>query len=96
MPGLPGSTPDHDLALTRLLFDDTRFRPDGLKLYPTVVVEGTELEQWYLAGRYHPYDSESLIELMVAIKSLVPAYVRISRVLRDIPAATSPPVAGTR
>jgi elongator complex protein 3 len=86
MPGLPGSTVRHDLELTRLLFDDARFRPDGLKLYPTVVVEGTELEKWYLDGRYRPYSQESLIELMVAIKSVVPRYVRISRILREIPA----------
>jgi len=58
MPGLPGSTPEHDLALSRLLFEDERFRPDGLKLYPTVVVEGTELEQWRLAGRYRPYNRD--------------------------------------
>jgi len=32
MPGLPGSTPQHDLELTRQLFEDDRFRPDGLKL----------------------------------------------------------------
>ena len=37
MPGLPGSTPAHDLEMTRLLFDSSGFRPDGLKLYPTMV-----------------------------------------------------------
>ena len=47
MPGLPGSTPEHDLAMSRQLFDDPRFRPDGLKIYPTMVVAGTELEKWY-------------------------------------------------
>ena len=54
MPGLPGSTPDHDLEMSRLLFDDPRFRPDGLKIYPTMVVKGTELEKWYADGRYQP------------------------------------------
>jgi elongator complex protein 3 len=67
------------------LFSDDRFRPDGLKLYPTMVVEGTELEKWYREGRYQPYPSETMIDLMADIKSIVPKYVRISRVLRDIP-----------
>jgi elongator complex protein 3 len=85
MPGLPGSTPEHDLELSRQLFADPRFRPDGLKLYPTMVVAGTELEKWYREGRYQPYDADTMIDLVVNIKSVVPQYVRISRVLRDIP-----------
>jgi len=86
MPGLPGSTPEHDLELSRRLFDDESFKPDGLKLYPTMVVEGTELERWYKTNRYQPYDVNTMVNLMVDIKSIVPKYVRISRVLRDIPA----------
>jgi len=86
MPGLPGSTPEEDLRLSRLIFDDPRFRPDGIKIYPTMVVEGTELEKWYQEGRYVPYDDDVMMDLMGRIKSIVPQYVRISRVLRDIPA----------
>jgi elongator complex protein 3 len=86
MPGLPGSTPEHDLELSRQLFDDERFKPDGLKLYPTMVVEGTELERWYQENRYQPYDVKTMVRLIADIKSIVPKYVRISRVLRDIPA----------
>jgi elongator complex protein 3 len=86
MPGLPGSTPEEDLRLTELLFDDSRFRPDGLKIYPTMVVEGTELEKWYREGLYQPYDNDTMMDLIARIKALVPKYVRISRVLRDIPA----------
>ncbi len=85
MPGLPGLTPEEDLALSRKLFDDDRFKPDGLKLYPTMVIQGTELEKWYLEGRYQPYDYNTMVNLLVGIKSVVPRYVRISRVLRDIP-----------
>jgi elongator complex protein 3 len=50
-----------------------------------MVVEGTELERWYREGRYQPYNDETMVNLTVAIKSIVPKYVRISRVLRDIP-----------
>ncbi|HEX9976886.1 MAG TPA: tRNA uridine(34) 5-carboxymethylaminomethyl modification radical SAM/GNAT enzyme Elp3 [Dehalococcoidales bacterium] len=85
MPGLPGSTPENDLALSRQLFADPRFRPDGLKIYPTMVVSGTELEKWFQAGRYQPYDNETMTNLVAEIKAIVPKYTRISRVLRDIP-----------
>ena len=86
MPGLPGSTPEEDLELSHQLFSDDSFRPDGLKLYPTMVVVGTELEKWHKDNRYQPYADDTMIQLIVDIKSIVPRYVRISRVLRDIPA----------
>lgn len=85
MPGLPGSSPEKDLELTLKLFSDPRFRPDGLKLYPTLVIKGTELERWYKEGRYRPYDNEELLDLLIEIKQSVPKYVRIARIMRDIP-----------
>lgn len=86
MPGLPGATPERDIAWFQQLFADARFRPDGLKLYPTLVVPGTELEQWYRRGEYQPYDDGTWIELLARLQSLIPKYVRVSRIMRDIPA----------
>jgi elongator complex protein 3 len=94
MPGLPGSTPEHDLKLSRQLFEDERFRPDGLKLYPTLVVRGSELESWYQDNRYQPYNDEEMVDLLMAITTVTPNYVRISRVMRDIPSKFI--IAGTR
>ena len=94
MPGLPGSTPEHDIELTRQLFEDVRFRPDGLKLYPTLVIRGSELESWHRDNRYRPYGDEQMIDLLIAIKTLIPKYVRISRLMRDIPSKFI--VAGSR
>ena len=85
MPGLPGSSPEHDVEMTRALFDDGRFRPDGLKLYPTVVVSGSRLETWYEEGRYVPGSALEMRDLLIDIKKLVPPYVRIARLMRDIP-----------
>jgi elongator complex protein 3 len=85
MPGLPGSNPEHDLELSQQLFDDEDFRPDGLKLYPTLVIAGTELESWYEDDRYQPYPMNDLVDLMIGIKTNVPGNVRIPRVMRDIP-----------
>jgi elongator complex protein 3 len=85
MPGLPGSNSEHDLELSRKLFDNEDFRPDGLKLYPTLVIAGTELEAWYRDDRYKPYPMDEMAGLMISIKTQVPGYVRIPRVMRDIP-----------
>ena len=85
MPGLPGSTPERDLEMSRQLFEDERFRPDGVKLYPTLVVQGSELENWYRNDRFRPYREQEMIDLLIAVKALVPKYVRISRLMRDIP-----------
>jgi elongator complex protein 3 len=85
MPGLPGSSIQNDLEKSKLLFDDERFKPDGLKLYPTMVIEHTEIEKWWREGKYKPYSDDEMIHLMADIKAMVPPYVRIPRVLRDIP-----------
>ena len=85
MPGLPGSSRGHDLEMTAMLFSDERFKPDGLKLYPTLVIAHTELEQWWKEGKYIPYTLEETVSLMVDIKKIIPGYVRIPRVMRDIP-----------
>jgi elongator complex protein 3 len=85
MPGLPGSSPEHDLELSGELFSDDDFRPDGIKLYPTLVIAGTELETWYRDGCYRPYPMDAMIDLMIGIKTQVPGYVRIPRVMRDVP-----------
>jgi len=86
MPGLPGSNPGHDLLMTQRLFSDQDFQPDGIKIYPTMVIENTELELWQRENRYQPYEDDVMVGLIAEMKINVPPYVRISRVLRDIPA----------
>ena len=88
MPNLPGATPESDLETMRTLFADPGYQPDTLKLYPCVVIETAELFDWWKQGRYVPYDDDTLIELLVHMKQLVPPYVRIERVIRDIPSTS--------
>ncbi|HEX9779619.1 MAG TPA: tRNA uridine(34) 5-carboxymethylaminomethyl modification radical SAM/GNAT enzyme Elp3 [bacterium] len=88
MPNLPGATPDGDLASMRRLFDDPAYQPDAIKIYPCVVIESAELYQWWRDGRHRPYDDETLIELLAAMKALAPPHVRIERVIRDIPSTS--------
>jgi len=86
MPNLPGATPDDDRNTFKRLFEDPAFQPDALKIYPCVVVESAELSEWWRQGRFQPYDEETLLELLVELKKMVPSYVRIERVVRDIAA----------
>jgi len=85
MPALPGSTPAKDLELYKLLFTDERFQPDQIKFYPTVVTQGSLLYRWWKAGKYKPYTDAELQELIVECKNFTPKYVRIIRLIRDIP-----------
>jgi len=86
MPGLPGTGPESDLDDFRRLFEDPDFMPDMLKIYPTLVIEGTPLHELWASGGYEPLDDASAVDLIVRIKELVPSWVRIQRVQRDIPA----------
>lgn len=86
MPGLPGSSPDHDLECFRRVFDDPAYRPDMLKFYTTLVIDGTGLYDMWRAGEYEPYDTGTAVRLLADMKSVVPEYVRIQRIQRDIPA----------
>ncbi|MCQ2055862.1 MAG: tRNA uridine(34) 5-carboxymethylaminomethyl modification radical SAM/GNAT enzyme Elp3 [archaeon] len=86
MPGLPRSSPKHDLECFKKVFDSDSFRPDMLKFYTTLVVAGTELYKMWSVGEYTPYNVEDAVTLLADMKALVPDYVRIQRVQRDIPA----------
>lgn len=85
MPGLPGSSRERDLASFRAMFEDERFRPDMLKIYPTLVVKDTELYDKWRAGDYTPMSLEDTVGLLAELKSFVPPWVRILRIQRDIP-----------
>jgi elongator complex protein 3 len=86
MLGLPGMDPAKDLADFRKLFDDPTYRPDMLKIYPTLVVPGTPLHDDWERGAYEPYDTETAAALIAEMKRLLPPWVRIQRIQRDIPA----------
>jgi elongator complex protein 3 len=85
MPNLPGSTPAHDLAMFKKLFTDQNFQPDMLKIYPCVVTKTSELYKWFKQGKYKPYSDKQLLKLLIKIKKIIPPYVRLSRLIRDIP-----------
>jgi elongator complex protein 3 len=85
MPNLLGATPESDRADFERLFSDPDLRPDEIKIYPTVLVRSSGLFAKYESGEYRPYTHEELLELIAAIKPLIPPYCRVNRLARDIP-----------
>jgi elongator complex protein 3 len=86
MPGLPGSDPESDLEAFKTIFTDPRFRPDMIKIYPCLVLEGTRAYEWYRQDTFRPYTTEEAADLIAEMKKSIPPWVRVMRVQRDIPA----------
>jgi elongator complex protein 3 len=61
------------------------YSPDEIKIYPTQLVENSELFTIWQKGDYQPYTTEELIQLIADLKLSIPRYCRVNRVIRDIP-----------
>jgi elongator complex protein 3 len=86
MPGQPGMSKEMCLQDFRELFEDPDWRPDYLKIYPTLVVRDTVTYDMWRRDEYEPLRNEEAAELVAEIKSMIPRYTRLQRVQRDIPA----------
>ena len=78
-----------DLKMCLEVITDSRLQADQWKVYPTMTTPFTRIQKWYDAGTYKPYadwENGVLLEwVIVYLKTLVPRYVRINRIIRDIP-----------
>ncbi|MBD3312673.1 tRNA uridine(34) 5-carboxymethylaminomethyl modification radical SAM/GNAT enzyme Elp3 [archaeon] len=85
MPGLPGSSFKRDVKMFKKVFSDQGFMPDGLKIYPCLVMEGTELYEDWQRGDYQPLSDEQAAKMIAKGLEQTPPWVRVKRVMRDIP-----------
>ncbi len=85
MPGLPYSTIEKDIEKFKLVFDDERFRPDQLKIYPCQIVEDSPLAKMYKRINYKTYTDEEIKYVLTEMMKIIPEYCRIMRVMREIP-----------
>lgn len=85
LPGQPGSSAKKDIEMFHQLFEDARFCPDMVKLYPCAVLPSAELAEWFKNGTFKPLEGEELIEALIEMQTHVPRYCRISRLIRDFP-----------
>lgn len=67
MTGLPGDTGAESLETARELIE---LRPDGVRIYPTVILRGTALEELWHQGRYHEHSVDDAVALCARILPL--------------------------
>jgi histone acetyltransferase (RNA polymerase elongator complex component) len=60
MVGLPGDDAEHFAATIKEVI---QIRPHFVRIYPTLVIKGTLLEEWFRQGRYSPLSLEQAIIL---------------------------------
>jgi len=84
MPNLLGATPESAREDFKRLWQDG-YAPDEIKIYPTQLLETAELYKYWQRGEYEPYSTETLIDLIADIKTTIPEYCRVNRIIRDIP-----------
>ena len=96
MPDLPGSSPAADIEMFSHYLTDPDLAFDDVKIYPTAVckspdperIVSSKIAEWYEAGLYKPYaetNIDDLYDVLTYYKTRVPPWVRIQRVVRDIP-----------
>jgi len=85
MPNLLGSNLKKDEKMMNELFENPDFRPDYLKIYPCALIKSALLYKFWKTKKYKPYSLSELKELLIKIKTKIPYYVRIQRIMRDIP-----------
>ncbi|KAM6368056.1 elongator complex protein 3 isoform 1-T1 [Alca torda] len=83
MPDLPNMGLERDMDQFVEFFENPAFRPDGMKLYPTLVIRGTGLYELWKTGRYKSYPPSTLVDLVARILALVPPWTRVYRVQRN-------------
>ncbi|MBD3263024.1 tRNA uridine(34) 5-carboxymethylaminomethyl modification radical SAM/GNAT enzyme Elp3 [Candidatus Woesearchaeota archaeon] len=86
MPNLPGSNSKKDERAFKKIFKNKKFKPDMLKIYPTLVIKGTKLYDVWKAGKYKAMTDKQLFTFLKKVMDICPEYVRIMRIQRDIPA----------
>lgn len=71
----------------KYVLDYPELQADQLKIYPCSTVPFTKIKEWYDNGEYVPYseDKEKLIEVILKVKLNVFPWIRLNRIIRDIP-----------
>jgi len=96
LPAPPGYSQSDIIVADHIMFDtvieNPDYQADQWKIYPCETVPWTEIEKWYADGSYKPYaettnpdGTNPLFELLIEAKSKVKPWVRLNRVIRDIP-----------
>ena len=96
MPDLPGSSPEQDKWMFNEAIHNPNLQFDDIKIYPTAVVKTfddkhivkSKILDLYNSGEFTPYSEKNLqdlIDVCIYYKTNMNPWVRIQRLVRDIP-----------
>ena len=96
MPDLPGSSPEQDIWMFDEAINNPSLQFDDIKIYPTAVVQTfddkhivkSKILDMYNNKEFQPYSEKNLqdlIDVCLYYKTRVNPWVRIQRLVRDIP-----------
>jgi ELP3 family radical SAM enzyme/protein acetyltransferase len=85
MPNLPGSDVEKDRKMFEYVLHSPDLQADQWKIYPCEITPWTVIKKWYEEGLYVPYSEEKLMDLLIEVKTQVHPWIRLNRVIRDIP-----------
>ena len=85
MLGLHNGDLNEEINEYKILYNNSNFKPDYLKIYPTLVLEDTELYELWKNKLYSPITNEEGIEILSKIKLILPKWTKLQRIQRDIP-----------
>lgn len=67
MTGLPGDTPEKSISTAR---EFVKLRPDGVRIYPTVIIRDTTLYDMWRAGLYREHTVSEAVELCAKLADI--------------------------
>jgi ELP3 family radical SAM enzyme/protein acetyltransferase len=81
------------INLDKNMFEELIVNPDlqadQWKIYPCATIPYTKIQEEYNSGKYNPYgefkNPDVLFELLIYVKSKINPWIRLNRVIRDIP-----------
>ena len=85
MPNLRGASPEIDYQMFMDVLNNVELQVDQWKIYPCSVVPWSKFEEMYKSGDYKPYSDEELLELILRILPMIHPWIRVNRIIRDIP-----------
>ena len=86
MANLYGATSESDIEDFVEFVTNPNYLPDEIKLYPCALLANAPLMNYYKQGQWQPYTHDQLLQVLSANMRTVPAYMRISRMIRDFSA----------
>ena len=85
MPNLPGASAELDARMFHEVLTDEWLQADQWKIYPCEITPWTKIKEWFEVGAYVPYPDEQLVDLLLRVLPKIHPWVRVNRVVRDIP-----------